>query len=372
MNYLPIIRPTLPSLAEVEELVRQSWESGSVTVGATVRALEGEACRRTETKHAVAFSSCTAGLMLVPRALELKPGGEVIVPSFTFAATAQAIAWNGLTPVFCDCLPGTWAMDPEDAERNITPKTVAICPVYIFGLPPDLDALLDLGRRKGIPVYFDSAQGLGATYQGRPAGGFGIAEVFSLSPTKVVTALEGGLVTTNDDDLAVRLRAMRDYGKDPRNGEDMAYLGLSARMSELHAAVGLLSLRRMDDLVKARHERIARYRERLGLLPGCSVQTFPDGRTTSGNYFVLFISNRARKSRDEVQDALKRQGIQTKRYFYPPVHQQTIFQQFPMRVSDRMTNTLTAGAEGLALPLYSHMTIEQLESVCGHVESLLA
>jgi dTDP-4-amino-4,6-dideoxygalactose transaminase len=371
MNYLPIIRPTLPAFAEVEALVRQSWEAGIVTVGATVRAFEGEACQRTGTKHAVAFSSCTAGLMLVPRALELKPGGEVIVPSFTFAATAQALVWHGLIPVFCDCLPGTGALDPQDVERNITPQTVAICPVYIFGLPPDLDALLDLGRRKGIPVYFDSAQGLGATYQGRPAGSFGIAEVFSLSPTKVVTALEGGLVTTNDEDLAVRLRAMRDYGKDPKNGEDMTYLGLSARMSELHAAVGLLSLRRMDELVKARVERIAIYRDRLGSLPGCSVQKFPSDRTTSGNYFVLFVSDNARKTRDQVCAALRDLGIQTKRYFYPPVHQQTVFRHFPMRVSSHMSNTLKASAEGLALPLYSHMCFEDLEAVCKHIEGLL-
>jgi hypothetical protein len=221
-------------------------------VGGVVREFEAEVCRLTGARHAVAFSSCTAGLMLAPKAMNLPSGGEVIVPSFTFAATAQALAWNGLVPVFCDCLPGTCALDPEDVEQNITGKTVAFCPVYIFGLPPDMDGLLDLGRRKGLPVYFDSAQGLGATYKARQAGGFGVAEVFSLSPTKVVTAVEGGLVTTNDDELADRLRAKRDYGKDPKHPEDMAFLGLSARMNELHATVGLLSVRKIDELVKAR------------------------------------------------------------------------------------------------------------------------
>jgi dTDP-4-amino-4,6-dideoxygalactose transaminase len=368
---LPIIRPTLPDLGEFIQELRRSWESGAVTVGAIVREFETEMCHRTGVKHAIGFSSCTAGLMLVPRAMDLKPGGEVIVPSFTFAATAQALAWDGLIPVFCDCLPGTWALDPEDAERNITSKTVAICPVYIFGLPPDVEALLDLGRRKGLPVYFDSAQGLGATYKGQPAGGFGVAEVFSLSPTKVVTAIEGGLVTTDDDRLAEQLRAMRDYGKDPRNGEDMAYLGLSARMSELHAAVGLLSLRRIDELITARRERICRYRQTLGNLPGCSVQDFPGDRTTSGNYFVLFISARARRNRDEVYAALKQEDIQTKRYFYPPVHLQTIFRRLPVRVSCRMSSTLKASNEGLALPLYSHMTDEQQQRVISAVEVLL-
>src|SRR5690606_27781040 len=111
--------------------------------------------------------------------LGLPAGAEVIVPSFTFAATAQALLWNGLVPVFCDCLPGTWTVDPSDVERNLTPATAAICPVTIYGLPPDIDPLLEIGRRAGVPVYFDSAQGLGATYKGRPLGTFGCCEVFS-------------------------------------------------------------------------------------------------------------------------------------------------------------------------------------------------
>lgn len=371
MNFLSIIRPTLPSLSEIEELVRPSWKSGIVTVGPTVQAFEDEVCRQTGARHAVALSSCTAGLMLVPRALNLSPGSEVIVPSFTFAATAQALVWNGLIPVFCDCLPGTCTLDPEDVERNLSLKTEAICPVYTYGLPPDVDALLDLGRRKGIPVYFDSAQGLGSTYRGKPAGGFGVCEVFSLSPTKVVTAIEGGLITTDDGSLADRLRSMRDYGKDSDGGEDMVYMGLSARMGELNAAVGLLSLRNADALVKSRLDHIVRYRQRLGSLPGCWTQVYPGDRTPSGNYFVLFITDQAKRSRDEVYQALKARGIQTKRYFYPPVHAQTIFQRVPIRVSTHLTHTVKTSGEGLALPLYSHMTDEQRETVCNQVEDLL-
>ncbi len=148
---LPIIRPTLPPLAEVEDLVRASWESGIVTVGPTVRAFEEEVCRRTGARYAVAFSSCTAALMLTPQALRLPLGSQVIIPSFTFAATAQALVWNGLIPVFCDCLPGTCTLDPEDVERNLSVKTAAICPVYIYGLPPEIDALLNWGGGKVSP-----------------------------------------------------------------------------------------------------------------------------------------------------------------------------------------------------------------------------
>jgi dTDP-4-amino-4,6-dideoxygalactose transaminase len=370
MNF-PIIRPTLPSLSDIVRLVGPSWDSGTVTVGPTVRALEEEVCRQTGARYCVALSSCTAGLMLIPGALGLPAGKEVIVPSFTFAATAQALLWNGLIPVFADCLPGTCTIDPEDVERNLSPDTAAICGVSIFGLPPDYEALLELGRRKGLPVYFDSAQGLGATYRGQPLGGFGACEIFSMSPTKVVTAVEGGLLTTNDQTLWERIRSMRDYGKDPVKGEEMHHLGLSARMSELHAAVGLLSLRRMGELVKARKELISIYRDRLGRLPGCWVQKFPADRTTSGNYFVLFITESAKRSRDEVYEALKAVGIQTKRYFYPPVHEHAIFRQVPMRVSSHLTHTPKISREGLALPLYSHMTLEELGYICSQIEQLL-
>jgi dTDP-4-amino-4,6-dideoxygalactose transaminase len=372
MELMPIIRPTLPEFREFEDLVRPSWNEGVVTTGRIVRAFEEAVCRQTGAREAVAMSSCTAGLMLAVRALDLPDGAEVIVPSFTFAATAQALAWNGLVPVFCDCLPDTLTLDPADVARNLTARTGAICAAYVYGLPPDIDALAALAATRGVPLYFDSAQGLGAEYQGRRAGGFGACEVFSLSPTKVVTAIEGGVICTGDAGLAARLRSMRDYGKDPKKGEDMVHLGLSARMSELHAAVGLLSLRRVDELVKARRQLIEAYRTRLGALPGCAVQAAPADRASSGNYFVLFITAAARAPRDAVYAGLAERGIQTKRYFYPPVHEQTIFQRLPHRVSERMARTTTASREALALPLYSHMTREQVDRVCREVEHLLA
>jgi dTDP-4-amino-4,6-dideoxygalactose transaminase len=309
--------------------------------------------------------------MLVPQSLKLKRGTEVIVPSFTFAATAQALIWNGLVPVFCDCLPGTCTLDPDDVERNLSPATGAICGVTVYGLPPDIDPLLEIGRRAGLPVYFDSAQGLGSTYKGRTLGQFGACEVFSLSPTKVVTGIEAGILTTNDPSIAESIRSMRDYGKDLEKGEEMVHLGLSARISELHGAVALIGLRHMKDLLKARAERIALYRDRLSSLPGCAVQQFPADRMTSGNYFVLFITEAARRSRDEVYAHLKSHGIQTKRYFYPPVHAQAVFQRYPMRRSAQLTQTEKVSREALALPLYSHMTHEDIDVVCSEIQRVL-
>jgi dTDP-4-amino-4,6-dideoxygalactose transaminase len=369
---IPIIRTTLPPLQHIVDMVSASWADGRVTIGPKVAAFEQAICRQTGAQYAVAVSSCTAGLMLVPQALSLPRSGEVIVPAFTFAATAQALVWNGLTPVFCDCLPGTMTLDPEDVRRNLSPKTVAICPVYIYGLPPDIEELLEIGEQAEVPVYFDAAQGLGSTYRGKAAGGFGACEVFSLSPTKVVTAIEGGVITTNDAAIAARLRSMRDYGKDPDYGEEMVLLGLSARMSEIHAVVGLASTMQTSNLVAARLERIVQYRKRLGDLRGCRVQDFPPGRTSSGNYFVLFISSEARAGRDEVYTALKSAGIQTKRYFYPALHRHRIFQQFAHRVSSSVDDSLRCAEEALALPLFSEMTEDQFDYVCRQLIKLLS
>jgi dTDP-4-amino-4,6-dideoxygalactose transaminase len=233
-----------------------------------------------------------------------------------------------------------------------------------------MDRLQELSAKYGIPLLSDSAQGLGSTFRGKSAGGFGLCEVFSLSPTKVVTAIEGGLVTTNDRLLAEKLRSMRDYGKGP-DGEDMAFNGLSARMSELHGAVGLMGLRDADRLIKARLRLIGRYRSRLAELPGCRVQEFPDDRTSSGNYFTLVIGNGAKLTRDAVYENLKSRNIQAKRYFHPPVHAQTAFRDRPHRIIGELAHTWSASSESLALPLYSHLTDNQQGRVCSELEAFL-
>ncbi len=367
---IPIIRPTLPELDNVQALLAPAYQSGQVTCGSLVRQFEEELASYCRVSHAVAMSSCTAGLMLAFKALGGREGAEVILPSFTFAATAQALIWNKLTPVFVDCLPGTMTIDPGEVRKAITSKTAAICPVTVYGLPPDFEELRALAQETGIPLISDSAQGMGATYQGTPLGGFGRCEVFSFSPTKVVTAIEGGAVTTNDRELAEKLRSLRDYGKGP-NGEEMAACGLSARMSELHAAVGLLSLRNADALVAARHRLITMYREQTVDLPGCTVQEFPRDRTSSGNYFTLFVEESAPTDRDSLHHALKRAGIQNKRYFYPPVHTHQAFQPVPRRVVGELPNTWTASRTALALPLYSHMDDGTLNRIIGELRTLV-
>ena len=208
------------------------------------------------------------------------------------------MVWNGLTPVFADIAPGTYTLDPQAAARAIGPRTAAIMPVNVFGCPPDYEACAQLARDRGVRLIYDSAQGLGSRFQEangdwRYAGVFGDAEVFSLSPTKVISAMEGGLITTHNHGLADQLRQMRDYGKSA-GGEDIAWLGLSARVPEINAIVGRHSFENLDSLVARRHELISAYQAAFKDLQGVTWQQIPPNRQSSGNYFTLFISDAAR------------------------------------------------------------------------------
>jgi dTDP-4-amino-4,6-dideoxygalactose transaminase len=370
---IPIVRPTLVDYESVVEEFRQAWESGQVTTGRFTRRFEALVEDRLQVDQAIMVQSCTAGLMLVLRALNLT--GEVILPAFTWTATAHAVVWNGLTPVFADITPGTYTLDPQAAARAISPRTAAIMPVNVFGCPPDYEAFGQVARDRGVHLIYDSAQGLGSRFQTadgawRYSGVFGDAEVFSLSPTKVISAMEGGLITTHNRTLADQLRQMRDYGKSP-DGEDIAWLGLSARVPEINAIVGRHSFEKLDSLVARRHELISAYQAAFKDLPGVTCQQIPPNRLSSGNYFTLFISDEARASRDEAYQRLNRRGIQTKKYFYPALHRQTVYRNLRETYQGRLPLTEAASAKGLALPLFSHMTPETFQQVVDEVLEVL-
>jgi dTDP-4-amino-4,6-dideoxygalactose transaminase len=312
--------------------------------------------------------------MLVLRALELQ--GEVIMPAFTWTATAHAAVWNGLTPVFADIRPDTYTLDPEKAVAAITPQTAAIMPVNVFGCPPDYEAFAAIGKKYKLPLVYDSAQGLGSQYLDSSgawhfAGNFGEAEVFSMSPTKVVSAMEAGLITTHHTELAKKLRQMRDYGKTP-DGEDIAWLGLSARVPEINAIVAYHNFAHVDQLVSRRRELIAIYKEKLAGLKGVTFQEIPGDRQSSGNYCTIFIDeNEARHSRDEVYQHLKEQEIQAKKYFYPALHLQQVYRTLEEQYRGKLPVTEIAANSGLALPMFSHMKEAIIPQICNIIREIL-
>jgi dTDP-4-amino-4,6-dideoxygalactose transaminase len=233
-------------------------------------------------------------------------------------------------------------------------------PASVFGIPPRVSEFEELARRHGLRLLFDSSQAIGAKINGTYVGGFGNVEVFSLGADGVVTAIEGGMATTNDEILAKRIRQMRDYGK-ADGGEDMAYVGLSARMSELHAAVGLANFQRLADLIRKREELVTLYKRLLAGLPGVRFQDAPGDVSPSYNYMVVFVDGSGGVTRDTLFGRLKEEGIQTKRYFYPAVHNMTAYRIMKRKFPGKLLVAEKASREGLALPLYGDLKPEDVE-----------
>jgi FlaA1/EpsC-like NDP-sugar epimerase/dTDP-4-amino-4,6-dideoxygalactose transaminase len=361
---LPFARPARPPLERVMRRLEPSYKRGMLTNGPLVGELEARIAERLGVAHVVALSSCTSGLMLVVQALTDGRPGPVVLPSFTFSASAHAVMWNGRTPRFVECLPNSFQIDPDDAAEQLSGAS-AIMATHVFGGPCDVQALEELGRVHGIPVLFDAAHALGSSINGVPIGSFGIAEVFSLTPTKPLVAGEGGLVATNDSALAETLRIGRDYGN-PGN-YDTRFAGLNARMSEFHAAMALESLAGFDESLERRRFLASLYRGYLDDVPGISFQAFSSRDTSTFKDLTIRVdANEFGLSRDGLALALLAEGVDTRKYFDPPVHRQRAYRHLETR---DLPVTDAASASVLSLPVYPDLLDEQVERVCAVIHS---
>jgi len=359
---LPIVSPEGLPGEEFLRDVRRILASRRLTNGAFVREFENAVAEYLGVPHCVAVSSCTIGLVLTWRALELE--GEVVVPSFTFHATAQSLVWNGLKPVFADCDPGTFCVDPQSVRARLSPKTAAICAVHIFGNPANVAELEEIATGAGVHLICDAAHAFGSRANGKTVGTFGTAEIFSLSPTKLVVAGEGGLIATRDATLARRLRAARNYG-DAGNYDPDSF-GLNARMSEFHAALALRGMEGLEARIERRNQIRLQYERRLAAAPGLSFQQIPDESRSSCKDFCLLVDERLFwRTRDWLHDALQKENIDTRRYFWPPVHRQKLF----CRVWDKRPLPMTEqiSERVLNLPIYSTLTEEEVDKVCDAI-----
>jgi dTDP-4-amino-4,6-dideoxygalactose transaminase len=333
-----------------------------------VARLEGAVAERLGVKHCIAVSSCTSGLMMVLRALGLS--GEVIVPSFTFFATGHAILWNGLRPVFANSELDTWNVSPADVERQITDKTSAILAVHLYGNPCDIPALEGLAHRHGLKLIFDAAHAFGSVYRGKPIGSFGDAEVFSFSPTKLLVAGEGGLVTTNDAKLAAAVRAMRNYGD--VGAYNPEWLGLNARMPEFNAALALRGLPLIDAKVKRRNSIAQSYTELLSSVPGVRFQkTHPEDTNTYKDYSIHITPDVLGMTRDALANALLHDNIETKKYFHPPLHQQSLYSKFYDRARNDLRQTEHVADGILSLPIYESLPDETVSRVAETLKRIV-
>jgi len=360
-------RPLLPSLGNAMKYYQTAYRTGSITNASLVEHLEAAVAEQLEVKYCVAVSSCSSGLMMVLRAFGLS--GEVIVPSFTFFATGHALLWNGLQPVFADCNEETWNVDPVDVERKISERTSAILVVHLYGNPCDVEALGRMASRHHLKLIFDAAHAFGSQHHGHPVGQFGDAEVFSLSPTKLLVAGEGGLVTTNDAILARAIRGMRNYGD--LGAYDPEWLGMNARMAEFNAALAIAGLPLVKAKVARRNCIAEKYANLLSPLPGLRFQKVLAGEvSTYKDYSVHVSADKFGMSRDNLAAALLAEKIETKRYFYPPLHKQKLYSSFQNgeRAGLDRTDFITGGI--LSLPIYESLADTTVERVAHAITRL--
>ncbi len=361
---IPITRPWLPPFSEYARLLEGVWSSKMLSnFGPLAVRLENQSQEYLGARYLLSASSGDVALTLAVKALGLPANSRILVPSFTFNSTINAVIWNGHRPVFVDIDPETLNMDPR-AAADQAEGAAAILATHVFGNPADVDALSLLALEADIPLLFDAAHGYGSMHTRRHVGTFGSAEVFSLSGTKPVTSAEGGLIATSDPELANRFRYLRAYGF--QNDYVSHYVGLNGKLSELHAALGLLSMARIEEAVATRHRHVAAYRARLGTLLDVGFQKIATrDRSTYKDFALLF---REGSTRNRVEAALADRGIQTKRYFRP-CHEMPAYREYSERP---LPVTESTYARILCIPLFEEMTDIQRDLVCTVIEEAVS
>ncbi len=394
---VPFVRPSLPPADVVAEAAAEIISSGRLTKGPYCEAFETAVAKRLGVRHAVAVSSCTVGLMLVYRALDISAGscrsrrasadpcavaaieglsrfgvartgsrieplGEVVIPSFTFLAAPAAIVWNNLRPVFVDVDLQTTNVSAQAVRAAINPRTVAIAACHNFGNPCDVEALKAVAAEHNLPLVIDAAHGFGASMHGQPVGGQGTVEVFSLSPTKLLVAGEGGIVATNCDCLAHFVRMGREYGND--GSYDALFPGVNGRMPEMSAAIALKGLQQLDQVSDQRNQIARQYHAELGDLPGIGfLQSLPGAVCSYKDFSITVDPTRFGMTRDGLRRVMAAHGIETRAYYDPPCHSQTAFEHFHDRTRPLPMTEMLA-ARSLALPIGAHVTSEVVHEVC--------
>lgn len=309
-------------LARINDVLDRRWLSNN---GPFVQELEQRIADMIGVKHCIAMCNATVALEISIRAVGLT--GEVILPSFTFIATAHALQWQEITPVFCDIHPRTHTINPWRVEAMITPRTTGIIGVHVWGQPCDVEALTEIAQKHNLKLMFDAAHAFGCSYKGQMIGNFGDAEVFSFHATKFCNAFEGGAVVTNDDNLAAKIRLMKNFGF--AGYDNVSYIGTNGKMSEVSAAMGLTSLESLDEFVAINYQNYKQYQQELKGILGISILSYNETEACNYQYVVLDVDEALTQiERDQIVKILWAENILARRYFYPGCHRMEPYRSY--------------------------------------------
>lgn len=352
-------------MRRIHEVIESRWFTNN---GPRVGEFEREAAAYLGVKHFIAMCNGTIALEIAIRAAEFR--GEVIVPSFTFVATAHSLQWQEITPVFCDIDPRTHNIDPAQVEKLITPRTTGVIGVHLWGRPCNVEGLEEIARRRGLGLLFDAAHAFGCSSGGRMVGNFGRAEVFSFHATKFLNTFEGGAVATNDDELAARIRLMKNFGF--AGYDNVIYPGTNGKMTEISAVMGLTGLKSLDEFVAVNRRNHAVYTAELTGMPGLTIAAYEESERSNYQYVIVEVDGPAAGlTRDELVGILHAENILARRYFFPGCHRMEPYRSYFPNAHLMLPHTTALAERVLALPTGNAVGEDEIVLICRILKTAL-
>jgi dTDP-4-amino-4,6-dideoxygalactose transaminase len=345
-------------LERINDMLDRRWLTNA---GLFVQELEQRIANFLGVKHCIAMCNGTIALEIAIRASDLK--GEVIVPSFTFIATAHSLQWQEITPVFCDIDPQTHTLNPWRVEAMITPRTTGIIGVHVWGQPCDVENLTTIAQKYNLKLMFDASHAFGCSYKGQMIGNFGDAEVFSFHATKFINTFEGGAIVTNNDELAQKIRLMKNFGF--AGYDNVIYIGTNGKMSEVCAAMGLTSLESIDEFIEINYRNYKYYQQELANIPGIFILPYNEREQCNYQYIVLEIDEvKTKISRDDLIKILHAENIIARRYFYPGCHRMEPYRSYFPHAGLLLSETERLVKRILILPTGTSVGKAEISQIC--------
>jgi dTDP-4-amino-4,6-dideoxygalactose transaminase len=353
-------------LERINDLLDRRWLTNN---GPYVQELEARIANLLGVKHCIATCNGTVALEIAIRATGLC--GEVIVPSFTFIATAHALQWQEITPVFCDVSPRTHTLNPCRVEAMITPRTSGIIGVHVWGQPCEVEALTEIAQKHNLKLMFDASHAFGCSERGQMIGNFGEAEVFSFHATKFFNSFEGGAIVTNNGELADKIRLMKNFGF--AGYDRVVCIGINGKMSEVSAAMGLTSLDSLEDFISINHRNYKHYQNELSGIPGISLFCYRETERCNYQYIVLEVDESVtRVSRDRLTDILCAENVLARRYFYPGCHRMEPYRSYFPHAGLLLPETERLVQQVLLLPTGTAVALDEITKICEIIRLVVA